>query len=81
MLDLSKLDKDSIRNLTEDDFRSVLGQVLDAQQDDAKETQILYYKAASKEAAQVHTSRASIVGGEVETALPRPKPASWTSLV
>ena len=73
LLGLNRFD---LVHMSDDQFRALAGQVLEAQQDDRRENQILAYKPVSDVAVQVHrsTARYVCIGGgngasKTETAL------------
>lgn len=53
---------EQVEDLSDDDLKKLLGRLLDAQESDARENQLLYYKAASPAAAKIHDSQAGIIG-------------------
>lgn len=61
-LDLSQIDRRGIKNLGDEAFKKLLSTVAGKLEADRQQNQILYYKPASKRAAEVHKSQARLLG-------------------
>jgi len=59
---IADLDEKGIAALSADDFADIMAALAEAQAEDRKNNQILYYKPASPSAAKVHVSTARVVG-------------------
>ena len=60
MIDLPN--PEDVEYLSDDEIKSLLGKLLEAQEDDTKQNQLLYYRAASAEAEKIHKSTAGVIG-------------------
>ena len=61
MLSLQTLQPESIRALTDEQFRELMSGVIGISQEDRKQNQILYYQAASLKAQRFHESTAKVI--------------------
>lgn len=61
-IDLTDIDPDELREMSDDDFNRVLMRAIDLQAADRKESQLLYYQPASPACRKVHRTQARYVG-------------------
>lgn len=61
-MNLAEVSADALRHLPQEDFEQLFRAALTIQQEDRKQSQILYYKPASQKIQAIHDCKAKVVG-------------------